>query len=199
MGLAGDRRVRFCDAIETNEAGCFSHPGAHGCYLSHLAILEGESGSGRHILILEDDCEFTRDAALYRLPREWDIFYGGYAADDTADPTNSNIIGAHCMGYSPRAVSSAAPYLRGLLDRDFPPDQRASQEREFDPAIKPPFDGAIVWLRRAHPELKTVFVQIAVQRASRSDIAGGNTFDRWMPGLMSLARKVKNGLRRRLG
>lgn len=195
IGLKGDPRIRFFDAIETKERGCFSQPGAHGCYLSHLSILERESGSGRHILVLEDDCDFRRDASRYRLSGRWDIFYGGYTADDPADPLNSNIIGAHCMGYSPRAVSCAASYLRRLLEHDFPPDPRASQDGRFDPAIKPPLDGAIVWLRRAHPELKTVFAQIAVQRASRSDIAGGNWLDRLVPALIGHARKLKNALR----
>jgi len=199
IGLRGDPRIRFFDAIEASDAGSFSHPAAHGCYLSHLSILEGESGSGCHILILEDDCDFRRNAVRYRLPDRWDVFYGGYAADDPADPLNSNIIGAHCMGYSPGAVNVAASYLRRLLERDFPPDPRASQDRGFNPAIKPPFDGAIVWLRRAHPELKTVFAQITVQRASRSDIAGGNRLDRWAPPLIGVARKLKNSLRRLTG
>lgn len=196
VGLGSDGRVKFFDAIEKSDRGCFAQPGAHGCYLSHLAILEREADTGRHVLILEDDCDFRRAAAAYQLPGEWDIFYGGYAADDPQDPHNSNIIGAHCMGYSPRAVKYAASYLRDLLDPAFPPDPRASSDPGFDPSIKPPFDGAIVWLRRAQPQLKTVFAQIAVQRASRSDIAGRSAFDRFSPFWVTVARRLKNAFRR---
>jgi glycosyl transferase family 25 len=195
IGLSGDPRIKFVDAAEPSDRGSFSLPGAHGCYLSHLQIYEQEAKSGRSVLVLEDDCDFRAGASEYALPTEWDIFYGGFTAADPSDLQNSNIIGSHCMGYSPRAVELAAVYLRSLLDPQFPPDARAAAEPTFDPQIRPPLDGALVWFRRAHPELRTVFADISRQRPSRSDIGPQGWLDRHAPQAASLLRKAKQWLR----
>ena len=192
MGLVDDPRVRFFEAIEVADPGPFSLKGAHGCYLSHLSILEAEASHLRPILILEDDCVFRREALEYQMPTQWDVFYGGYSAEKPDELSISPIIGAHCMGYSAEAVRCAAKYLRDLLDRDFPPDPKAAAEPGFDPNIKPPFDGAVVWFRRANPQLTTVFAQIAVQRSSRSDIALAHPLDRILPSFVARMRRVKN-------
>jgi glycosyl transferase, family 25 len=199
MGVAGDPRVAFVDAIARDDPGPFGSVGAHGCFLSHLATLEEAASAGQRVLILEDDCDFAKEARSYELPADWDIFYGGYLASDPEDLANSDIIGAHCMGYSPTAAKALAGYLRSLLgDPHFKPDAKAAADPGFEPSIRPPFDGAIVWFRRANPELKTVFAQVAVQRSSRSDIAGGRFLDRIAPGAMSAARQFKNGIRKAL-
>jgi len=195
VGLADDPRVHFFEAVERSDSGCFSAAGTHGCYLSHLAILESESSKDRPILILEDDCSFGREALEYELPSTWDVFYGGFTAENDRDPYTSPIIGAHCMGYSAVAVRFAAKYLRDLLDPGFPPDSQAAAKPTFDASIKPPFDGAIVWFRRAHPELVTVFAQIARQRSSRSDIAPTRTLDRIAPAVVRRVRKAMNFMR----
>jgi glycosyl transferase family 25 len=149
------------------------------------------------VLVLEDDCDFLPEAADYVLPAEWDIFYGGYTAEEPEKLESSNMIGAHCMGYSPRAASAFAAYLESLLQPGFEPDPLAVARGHYRPGVNPPFDGAIVWFRRAHPEMKTVFAQIAVQRSSRSDIAAGNLLDRTMPAAAAAARKARNWLRKR--
>jgi glycosyl transferase family 25 len=197
FGLADDPRVSFFRAATAEVAGGFSSKSVHGCFASHLALLETAAEAGERVLVLEDDCDFNSAAWNFQLPADWDIFYGGYLADDPNDLENSNIIGAHCMGYSPRAVKRLAAYLRQLLDDpQFAPDPKAAADPLFDPTIKPPFDGAIVWFRRANPDLKGVFAQIAVQRSSRSDIAGGRFLDRTVPSAAAVARKLKNSLRR---
>jgi glycosyl transferase, family 25 len=199
FGLGGDRRVSFFAGSVLHDRGAFSSPGTHGCFMSHLALLKDAAQADQRVLVLEDDCDFTAEARDYALPAEWDIFYGGYLADTPEDLHNSNIIGAHCMGYSPRAAKMLADYLEQLLGPDIAPDPVAAARGDYDPAIKPPFDGAIVWFRRAHPELKTVFAEVAVQRSSRSDIAGGNLLDRTLPAAAAGARKAKNWLRRHVG
>jgi glycosyl transferase family 25 len=197
LGLADDRRVSFFEASRAEGLGGFSSKNVHGCFASHLRLLEEAAKAGERVLVLEDDCDFAPAARIYELPPEWDIFYGGYLADTPDDLDNSNMIGAHCMGYSPRAVKRLATYLRNLLeDPNFAPDPKAAADSDFDPRIKPPFDGAIVWFRRANVDLKTVFAQIAVQRSSRSDIADGSFLDRTLPSAAAVARKVKNRLRR---
>ena len=198
FGLADDPRVSFFQASVGRDAGPFLTKNVHGCFLSHLALLETAAKAGERVLVLEDDCDFNSSARDYELPRDWDIFYGGYEADDPTDLENSNIIGAHCMGYSPQAAKRLAAYLRALLeDSTFPADAKAARERDFDPAIRPPFDGAIVWFRRANRDLKTSFAQIAGQRSSRSDITAG-ALDRSFPALASIARKAKNAAKRLL-
>jgi glycosyl transferase family 25 len=197
FGLAEDPRVAFFAGSTRTDPGPFSSAGEHGCYLSHLALLKAAAAEGKTVLVLEDDCDFLPEATAYVLPAEWDIFYGGYTADDPENLETSNMIGAHCMGYSPRASRALAAYLEGLLEPDFEPDALAVELGHYTPGVNPPFDGAIVWFRRAHPEMKTVFAQIAVQRSSRSDIAAGTLLDRTMPAAVAAARKAKNWLRKR--
>ncbi len=195
VGLKDDPRVSFFDSFVTSDQGCFGSVGAHGCFLSHLAVLRQAVQSKHRVLILEDDCEFTGAARQYVLPKEWDIFYGGFEADDPENPHDSNIIGAHCMGYSLEAARKAVAYLERLMDPGFPPDAKAAAEGSYADGIKPPFDGAIVWFRRAHPELRTVFAQVAVQRSSRSDIAERRMLDRLFPYGVAAARKIRNRMR----
>jgi len=197
FGLANDRRVSFFAGSMRTDSGPFASAGEHGCYLSHLALLKEAAAEGKTVLVLEDDCDFLPEAGSYALPEEWDVFYGGYTAEDPDDLDSSNIIGAHCMGYSPEAARAFASYLERLLLPGFEPDALAVARGNYEPGVNPPFDGAIVWFRRANPEMKTVFAQIAVQRSSRSDIASGTLLDRTMPVAASAARKAKNWLRKR--
>jgi glycosyl transferase family 25 len=162
----------FFDAIRPETPGPFANIGFHGSYLSHLEVLS----HGGSVLILEDDCVLS--SRTYRVPEGTDIFYGSH-------DTDSNVmIGAHCMGFSARAAKLAACYLSGLLDGSVPPDAKAMSEPGYDPNILPPIDGAYVWFRRAHPELKAAFAKVSYQRSSRSDCTPGR-FDN-LPAIRSL-------------
>ena len=181
LGHAIDgQKIAFFDAIKTSELGGFYSSGAHGCYQSHLLLLERAKGS---ILILEDDCQFTQFASTATVP-ECEIFYGGYNALDPADLQRSDIMGAHMMGYF--KPNAAASYLRRVLE-----------DAEFRGNVPPPpFDGAIVWYRRAHPEVITAFAteQLANQRPSRTDIGQPRWIDR-LPALARVARKLRTMLK----
>lgn len=200
VGLEGNPKVSFYAAVRPAEAGLFSSIGAHGCFLSHLGILKDAAGGS--ILILEDDCDFAPSAAKTVLPDDLDIFYGGVlSASNPENLHDSDIIGAHCMGFSARAAALAADYLAAFFAPDFRPDQQAAQDPGYNPAIRPMPDGAYVWFRRAHPELKTMFARppIAFQRSSRTDIAELRFYDR-LPLLRpaaSIARRVLAGWRGR--
>lgn len=195
LGLADDPRIAFFDAIQIDDAGPFRSAGSHGCYLSHLQILEEAGAAGESVLILQDDCEFLPSIRDEDVP-DGDIFYGGFLASDPTDLEGSDIIGAHCMGFSAAAARKASIYLRRLLDLGYPADAKAAAQPGFDPKIRPPIDGACVWFRRAHPELKTAFQLVATQRPSRSDIAPSRLFDRvWgLRNLASVARRIKQRL-----
>lgn len=175
LGLAGDPRVEFFDALRPDNAGFFRNCGQHGCYLSHLAIIKEAAEARESVLVLQDDCEFIPG----KRPAKCDILWGGWLeASDPGDLPNSDIIGAQCIGFSAKAAENASVYLSALLDPEFPPDPRASKDATFNPAKRPGIDGACVWFIRAHPELKTVFARLSTQRASRSDIADPRFFDR---------------------
>lgn len=147
------------------------------------------------ILILQDDCDFLIPQVLeYRLPAKWDIFYGGYEASTPSNLHDSNIVGAHFMGFSTKAVATAVEYFANYLESDFQPDPRAAAESTFDPHVRPPIDGALVWMRRAHPELETVFAMLGEQRSSRTDIGDQKWFDR-IPFLRQSAEVARRLLR----
>lgn len=170
------RRVAFFDACKVKNRGRFYSAGARGCFLSHMNVLETASGS---ILVLEDDCDFTSEAAQYIVPK-CDIFYGGYLASDPADIQASDITGAHMMGYfNPNHVGA---YFRHILE-----NEEARDHRDM-----PVPDGAAVWYRRAYPEAVTVFapVSLADQRPSRTDVADPHWIDR-IRIAGTVARKIK--------
>lgn len=182
VNLGDDPRVQFFPGIRSTEARPWRRPGERGVFLSHLAILEEAARDGASVLILEDDADFTPALDSAEVP-DRGIFYGGYEAGTPDDLMSSEIIGAHCMGFSADVVRDLAPYLRALVDHPDPP----------------PIDGAYVWYRRAHPEVPTVFAvpPVAVQRPSRSDIAQLRFFDR-LPVLRELAgaaRRIRRAVR----
>ena len=186
LRMADDPRVAFFKAVAPDDAGTFTSRGAHGVYLSHLALLEQAAERDEAILIFEDDIDFESAIWSYSLPQEWDIFYGAYYAKDPDDLPNSDIIGAHFMGFTAASARRLVPYLKAIL---------ASGHH-------PPIDGAYVWFRREHPDVRTVFAPMPLggQRSSRTDIAELRWFDRW-PGFRSgvaLARRVKRRLSRAL-
>lgn len=179
VGLDTDPRAQFFDAFSFPDADCFSSKGARGIYYSQLAILRQAAKKGHSVLILEDDIDFADDVAHYELKGDWDVFYGGYHAANPVDLEASDIAGAHMMGFSARIVPALVSYLENI-----------SYE-----GIHPPIDGAYVWFRRAHPEVRTLFAvpPLGHQRSSRSDIADLQFYDR-IPVLRqcaSLLRSVK--------
>ena len=169
VGLLEDARVQFEPAFRADTTGPFRSQASHGCFLTHLRLLTEAATSNERILILQDDCSFTREIHDYE-PETFDIFYGGYEATDPANLITSEIIGAHFMGFSVAAARQASDYLRTLLDPKTEPDPVAAAAPTFDPAIRPPIDGSLVWFRRSHPKLRTVFRLLSYQRPSRSDI-----------------------------
>ena len=180
VGLSGDPRVSYFDAIRPEIAGSFTSIGARGVYASQKTLLGDAAAAGESLLILEDDCIFLPGARNRIFPDDWDIFYGGYHASLPGDLACSDIQGAHMMGFSKQGARLVFDYLDQL---------------RYD-GIHPPIDGAYVWFRRANPEVRTLFAEppLAGQRPSRSDIASLAWFDR-LPFLRSAATLAR-GLRR---
>lgn len=191
LGMANDPRVQFFPAIRMQDPGPFARAGSHGNFLGHLEILEQSAEKGCWTLILEDDCAFRPVARNYQVPH-CDIFYGGWGwASNPDDLHGSEIIGSHCIGFSPKAAKLAVPYLKAFLsDPDFRADPEAAAKPDYNPNIRPPIDGALVWFRRAHPELTTHFADLAFQRSSRTDVGSKKWFDK-VPGLRDIAEKLR--------
>jgi glycosyl transferase family 25 len=197
VSLWNDPRVAYFEAVSFDEPGPFLRKGSRGAFTSHLILLREAAEAAESILILQDDCDFLPGIETYEMPA-CDVFYGGYEATDPHDLQNSCIIGAHFMGFSARAAILAAEYLSEFLKPDFPPDPQAAQEPDYDPAIKPPIDGALVWFRRAHPEMTTEFALLSRQRPSRTDIGDQRWFDKMtLPRkFASIARTIKRSRHR---
>jgi glycosyl transferase, family 25 len=180
VGLGNDDRVAFVDAIASDTAAPWRLKGERGIFLSHLKVLREAAARDSSVLILEDDADFTDAVSTTEIAEDVSIFYGGYEASDPGNLQSSDIVGAHCMGFSAETVSALVPFLEELFHHPSPP----------------PIDGAYVWFRRANPGVKTLFADpvVAVQRSSRSDIAQLRFYDRW-PVLREAVGFARRGLR----
>jgi len=200
--------VRLFRAVRPDVAGPFPSVGAHGCFMSHLGMLQEAVRDGLgSVLILEDDLDFVAEAEA-RLPtllqslemHDWSLFYGGYELPDgpvlrseeppasglrKVHPTTSVRL-CHFIALRGAAIVEAARYLEALAGR--PPG---------DPAGGPMHvDGAYTWLRATHPDLGTWIAvpQMGYQRSSRTDIHPLRWYDRW-PLVRDLAQATRRLLR----
>lgn len=210
IGVAiDDRRVTLFPAVRPDAAGDFPSIGAHGCFLSHLAMLrDARDGGANRILILEDDCDFAGGIDRLLPPAldilallGFDIFYGGYDPDgnpggkgpvatpltlaDSAAPVRTT----HCIGFGRTAIEALVPYLEAMLGRP-------AGSVDGGPMH---VDGAYSWFRKGRPDLTTWLAspQLAHQRPSRTDIAPPGPLDRLPGPLRVVARWGKRLWRRR--
>lgn len=114
LGLDEDPRVAFFPAIRPADAGAFASIGARGVYQSQHAILREAAAQGCSVLILEDDCAFSDSARDFDFGSGWDLFYGGYYATRPESIVDSDIIGAHMMGFSAKGARDVCAYLDTL-------------------------------------------------------------------------------------
>jgi glycosyl transferase family 25 len=172
IGLNGDPRIAFTDAVKPDTSAPWRSKGERGCFLSHLFILEEAASAGESVLILEDDCDFTRHAAAKR--NQSDLLWGGY----TILP--NEIRGSHCMGFSADTAKRCANYFRGLLNHPDPP----------------PVDGSYAWFCRDNADVRVNACDpmIAVQRPSFSVIAGRKGLDR-IAGARFLVKMLRQAKR----
>ena len=180
VGLGNDDRVAFVEAIASDTSAPWRLKGERGIFLSHLKVLREAAARNSSVLVLEDDADFTNAVSATKIAEDVSIFYGGYEASDPGNLRSSDIIGAHCMGFSAETARALVPFLEELFHHPSPP----------------PIDGAYVWFRRANPGVKTQFAdpEVATQRSSRSDIAQLRFFDQW-PVLREAVGVARRGLR----
>jgi glycosyl transferase family 25 len=205
---ASDPRLQFFAAIQPDDAGDFPSIGAHGCYTSHLSVIEAALRDGIvRLLILEDDLQFgpavcrAQPALAVRLLRDdWDIAYPGHIEALGGDPSGGD-------PSAPQWLVTEAPlscaYFYGLNRRVLPALRDYLQSCLLRPAGHPDggamhVDGAFSMFR-ARARLVTLIAvpSLGRQRSSRSDIHPNRWYDRVAPirGLASIARRLKNRLR----
>jgi hypothetical protein len=204
-----DPRVTLYPASRPTELFGFGSLGAHGCFLSHLGVIERACADGLDaVLILEDDCSFTSGVAarLRAINSElnnadWSFFYGGYVFYGAEPPPGApgrEIVEVaaeqplgltHCVAIRGEALRGLPAYLRAMLAR---------------PAGHPDggvmdVDGAYCWYRRQHPQYRTFVATppFAYQRSSRTDISPLSWRDRWpvVRQMVRIVRRVRNRLR----
>lgn len=201
-----DERVVLFPAVRPNAAGAFPSIGAHGCFMSHLGVLRMAQTHGmNNILILEDDCDFSKHAkeqtpllmaALQQF--DWALFYGGALNTFEAQPlypdlelvnASAGLMGSHCVAVAGGVVSQLITYFEAML-------KRPAGSPEGGPMH---VDGAYSWFRKDHPELATVIArpEWAFQRSSATDVHERRWFDRvaFLGPVFSVGRRIRNLLR----
>ncbi|MFT3924452.1 MAG: glycosyltransferase family 25 protein [Myxococcales bacterium] len=182
-GLVDPSKVEFFRARTASELAGFPSLGAHGCFLSHLAILRQAQREGlRSVLIIEDDLAISplfveREAQIVeRLCQDdWALAYLGYG--EVGDPLPPSPIGPYADGlgsahfYAVRGeyIEKVAHFLEEVLSRP-PGDPRGGRMH---------LDGALYTYRLQHPQALTLATNptLGTQSSSRSDITP-NWYDR---------------------
>lgn len=201
IGLRADgERIRYFRAVRPKDAGLFPNLGAHGCFLSHLAILNEADCEGlSNILVLEDDLAI--DPRLMSAPcamgerlreSDWDFAYLGHveAAESHGRPSWQENVApmatTHFYALNGRVIKPLRDHLAACLER--PPGHPQGSPMHVD--------GAYSLFRRHQPGIVTLMStpSLGGQRSSRSDIYPNKWYDRFPPTryLAGFARGIKN-------
>jgi len=199
--------VQVFEAIRPDSAAGFESVGAHGCFMSHLAVLRQAAQAGvGSLLILEDDLNFCDrfqekfDAlAGFLSQQNWGLCYGSYVLYTPLAQTHlpgvqaapAAPIGTSAfLAINGAHIAALVAYLEAML-------ARAPGDPQGGPMH---VDGAYCWFRRAHPEVSTWLASspLGYQRASKTDVHALRWFDRlaWSAGLVATLRRWRNRLLR---
>jgi glycosyl transferase family 25 len=200
---ADDPRLQFFDAIRPDDAGAFPGVGVHGCFLSHLCVIDAALRAGvARLLILEDDVQFkpalwhAQPVLLARLLQDdWDFAYLGHVAALGGDPlapqwlsTEAALVCAHFYGLNRCVLLALRDYLQSCLLRPAGhPDGGAMH-----------IDGALSMFRARQRAITLIAApSLGRQRSSCSDIYPYRWYDRWplAKTMVAWLRKLKNRLR----
>lgn len=204
-----DGRLHIFNAIRPDERANFPSKGAHGCFLSHLGIIEQALADQlENVLILEDDIALN-DAALHAQPQlvarirkgHWDFAYPGHHLEFPAlhhseqeqarwHTFATQIKCAHFYALHQRVMPSLLAFLRDCM-------QRAPDDPQGGPMH---IDDAYNLFRQLNPRNMTLLAvpSLGRQRASRSDIFPGKWYDRipLVRNIFALMRQWRNYHRR---
>jgi len=198
--------IEVFPAIKPVSAGGFESIGARGCFMSHLSVLKKALiDNCESILILEDDVNFSKnfEADLSHIidlikDLNWYFLYGGHDIAYTCEhseqlsikkiPPNQPIVTAHFVAMKRKTIIKVVDELEKMLSRK-PGDVRGGPMH---------VDGAYSRIRAENHGFNTYAVTppLAYQRASKTNIAELNWFDRFIivRDLVAIYRKIKNYL-----
>jgi hypothetical protein len=204
IGLSFDSpNVRLFEATKPEHADGFESAGAHGCFMSHLAVLrEARDAGASSVLILEDDLNFCEDfsgrfeaVANALTGGAWGMLYGSYFLREPLENIKSPCIQVHpsmlvgttaFLAINGPHLAALVAYLESMLTR--PPGDLQGGPMHID--------GAYCWFRRSHPEVITWLANPALgfQRSSKTDVHRLRWFDRlaWLSWLMVKVRRLRN-------
>jgi glycosyl transferase, family 25 len=181
--------AEFIEAVRPTDDGGFPSIGALGCFESHIKTLR--AGLGSHIVLMEDDLNFSDDfaerwpLAVDSLPADWHIFYPAHNIGSGLIPPETGIKDAHMMVFRGSIVGWVIDQLETI------------RSRPGGHALGGPMhvDGAYSTIRRQNPAIITYACSppLGYQRPSRTDIGKQHWLDRF-PLLSHVARKVRTSI-----
>lgn len=205
VGIAvDDPRLQFFAAIRPVDAGNFPAIGVHGCFMSHLGVIEAALRDGvTRLLILEDDVQFepavshAQPALAARLLQDdWDFAYPGHVEALGGDPlapqwlnTQAPLVCAHFYGMNGRVLPALRDYLQSCLLRPVGHPDGGPMH----------VDGALSMFRARQGAITLIAApSFGLQRSSCSDIYPYRWYDRWLLAktMVACVRKLKNRIRR---
>jgi glycosyl transferase, family 25 len=192
--------ANYFSAVKPTSLDGFPSLGAKGCFLSHIEVLKRSIADDCHLIIMEDDLNFSPDflvrwpnAVSELLTRDWSIFYPaavtqGAGGLSLIEPS-LGIQTAHFMLINRESIATIANGLQAILARPAGhPDGGAMH-----------VDGAYSTIRAQDPKLRTYIYSppLGYQRSSRSDIADPRFFDRSaaLQKPIQMLRKLKTWIR----
>jgi glycosyl transferase, family 25 len=197
-------RAEFSNSSRPSSANGFPSMGARGCFESHLITLERGRVFKSHVLIMEDDLNFTPgfsalwEKAIAELEsKNWSIFYPAHLLNEghqnrnglTLITPDDLIRCTHFVMFHRDAVPKIIDELKVILSRS--PGHPLGGPMHVD--------GAYTTIRHQNPGLKTYLhdPSLGYQRSSRSDIADLRLIDRieFLRKPMARLRSIKQKLR----
>lgn len=189
-------QAEFVTVGRPQSHGGFPSIGARGCFESHLTILKMGYRTGDHILIMEDDLNFSNEFSKhwpnlleFMETSDWSILYPAHGLPDQDGIVEiPSSIGMACTHFLIIHRDSVAKIITGL---------ETIRSREPGHADGGPMhvDGAYSTLRKQNICLRTFAFSPALgyQRPSRSDIADLRFYDRVsaLRPILAQIRRVK--------
>jgi len=194
-------RVEFFPAVRVSEAAGFPNAGYHGCFRSHMGVLQrARDADAKNVLVMEDDLaiapRFHQDEAdlIGQLEKmHWGIVYFGHMLEGPADrpttlrPFHEGVQLAHFYAVNGPYIARFADFFEQILTRP-------EGHPEGGP-MSP--DGALHFFLIKNPDVPchVTTPNLGTQRSSRSDLSS-KWFDH-VPILrqtIALMRKVKNSI-----